>query len=228
MAYHNNPRIVTDGLVLCLDANAKRSYSGSGSTWSDLSGNDYDGTLTNSPTYNSSGYFDFDGTDQYTVVDSNAISKIQGQTNFTIIIMFNMDTTATLRGLMGTLNYSCTQNLGLVANGTNVSIFNDTTTCYSVNLSAYINTGKWIFAAATYDGANTKLYAFKDGTLSTASGTGKSGGTVTFSSSFRVMGNHFSSYFTDGKCAFAHMYDRTLSQNEITQNYNAQKSRFGL
>ena len=40
MAYHNNPRIVTDGLVLCLDANAKRSYSGSGSTWYDLTTNE--------------------------------------------------------------------------------------------------------------------------------------------------------------------------------------------
>jgi hypothetical protein len=33
MAYHNNPRIVTDGLVLCLDANAKASYPGTGTTW---------------------------------------------------------------------------------------------------------------------------------------------------------------------------------------------------
>ena len=65
MSYHNNPRIVTDGLALCLDANAKRSYSGTGNTWYDLSGNGYNGTLTNSPTYNSSGYFDLDGTDDY-------------------------------------------------------------------------------------------------------------------------------------------------------------------
>ena len=64
MAYHNNPRIVTDGLVLCLDANAKRSYSGSGSTWSDVSGNDYDGTI-NGATYNSGGYFAFDGSDDF-------------------------------------------------------------------------------------------------------------------------------------------------------------------
>jgi len=226
MAITRGPSIVRDGLVLCLDAKDPNSYSGSGSTWSDVSGNDYDTTLTNSPTYNSSGYFDFDGTDQSAVVDSNIISKIQGQTNFTIIILFKMDTTASLRGLMGTLNYSCTRNLGLVANGTSLQFYNDTTTCYSVGLSGYISTGKWIFAAGTYDGLNTKLYAFKDGALSTNSGTGKSGGTVTFTSSFRVMGSNHSDFFTDGKCAFAHMYDRTLSQNEISQNYNALKSRF--
>ena len=60
MAYHNNPRIVTDGLVLCLDANAKRSYSGSGTTWYDLTTNEQNGTSLVAVNYNSNGYFDFD------------------------------------------------------------------------------------------------------------------------------------------------------------------------
>ena len=45
--------IVTDGLVLCLDAGNTKSYPGSGATWLDLSSNANNGTLTGSPTFNS-------------------------------------------------------------------------------------------------------------------------------------------------------------------------------
>jgi hypothetical protein len=51
MSLIHSPRIVTDGLVLCLDAGNPKSYTGSGTTWTDLSGNGNNGTLTNSPTY---------------------------------------------------------------------------------------------------------------------------------------------------------------------------------
>jgi hypothetical protein len=46
------PPIVTNGLVLHLDAGSRQSYPGSGTTWNDLSGNGYNGTLTNGPTFN--------------------------------------------------------------------------------------------------------------------------------------------------------------------------------
>ena len=53
MAYRNGPKIVTDGLVLCLDAAIGKSYPGSGTSWTDLSGNGNNGTLQNTPTFNS-------------------------------------------------------------------------------------------------------------------------------------------------------------------------------
>ena len=63
-----NPRIVTDGLVLCLDAANKRSYPGSGTTWTDRSANGHDGTLTNMDATNFSadngGVFTFDGSNE--------------------------------------------------------------------------------------------------------------------------------------------------------------------
>ena len=65
MAFSHSPKIVTDGLVVCLDAGDKNSYPGSGATWSDVSGNGNDFTLYNSPTHNSDGYFTFDGVNQY-------------------------------------------------------------------------------------------------------------------------------------------------------------------
>ena len=67
MGLAHSPRIVTDELVLALDAGNTKSYPGSGTTWTDLSGNGNDGTLLNSPTFNSAngGYLDFDGTNDY-------------------------------------------------------------------------------------------------------------------------------------------------------------------
>ena len=51
MAFRYSPKIVTDGLVLSVDAANKKSYPGSGTTWYDLSGNAINGTLTNGPTF---------------------------------------------------------------------------------------------------------------------------------------------------------------------------------
>ena len=68
MALSHSPKIVTDGLVLCLDAGDGKSYGGSGTTWTDRSVNSNNGTLTNGPTFDSSngGSIVFDGSNDYT------------------------------------------------------------------------------------------------------------------------------------------------------------------
>ena len=79
--------IITNGLVLALDAANKKSYPGSGTVWSDLSGNANTGTLTNGPTFDSSnnGSIDFDGTDDF--VECSKISS----TNFTNSVWMKVD-----------------------------------------------------------------------------------------------------------------------------------------
>lgn len=64
--------LTTSGLALHLDAGDSNSYSGSGSTWSDLTSNNLDFTLINSPTYSSSfgGHFTFDGVDEKAEISS--------------------------------------------------------------------------------------------------------------------------------------------------------------
>ena len=80
-----NPKIVTDGLVLCLDAANPKSYPGSGTTWYDLSGNGNHGTLINGPTYNSDnkGSIVFDGIDDY-VSFTNPLNQSQLNQAWTI------------------------------------------------------------------------------------------------------------------------------------------------
>ena len=67
MSIHYSPTTVTSGLVLCLDAGNAKSYPGSGTVWTDLSGNGNTGTLINGPTYNSAngGSIVFDGVNDY-------------------------------------------------------------------------------------------------------------------------------------------------------------------
>jgi len=69
MGLGHSPRIVTDGLVLCLDAANARSYPGTGTTWTDRSASGYDGTLTNMDASNfssdSAGFFNFDGVNEH-------------------------------------------------------------------------------------------------------------------------------------------------------------------
>jgi hypothetical protein len=73
MSIGYGPRVVTDGLVLALDAADTNSYPGSGTTWNDLSGNGNTGTLTNGPTYSSDngGSIVFDGTNDYVPLVNN-------------------------------------------------------------------------------------------------------------------------------------------------------------
>jgi hypothetical protein len=91
MSGKTGPDIIESGLVLCLDAANKNSYRGSGTTWTDLSGNGNNGTLTNGPTFSAGnqGSIVFDGVDDYVEV-SNA-SSLNASTQ-TISVWYNATT----------------------------------------------------------------------------------------------------------------------------------------
>ena len=91
MATNYNPRIVTDGLVLALDAGNTKSYPGSGSTWTDLSGNGNNGTLAGGVGYSSSngGSLTFDGSNDYVYRTSTNFDF--GTGDFTVSGWFYME-----------------------------------------------------------------------------------------------------------------------------------------
>ena len=95
MTIYAGPEIVNSGLVLCLDAANPRSYSGSGTTWSDISGRGNNGTLTNGPTFSSSngGNNVFDGIDDYAEVTTrNTNLEFQPQNSFTLSVWIKTNT----------------------------------------------------------------------------------------------------------------------------------------
>jgi hypothetical protein len=94
MASIGGPNIVTDGLVLALDAANTKSYPGSGTVWKDLSGNGNNGTLINGPTFDTGnlGSIEFDGVDDWTSF-GNILNT--GTSDFTISAWVKSTSTAT-------------------------------------------------------------------------------------------------------------------------------------
>ena len=90
MSLLHSPKIVTNGLVLCLDAANRKSYPGSGNIWRDLSGNGNNGTLTNGPTFSSAngGSIVFDGTDDIVLVNNS--SSISPSSAITVSAFFKI------------------------------------------------------------------------------------------------------------------------------------------
>jgi hypothetical protein len=220
--------IVTDGLILNVDGGFTPSYPRTGTTWYDLAYSGFNGTLTNGPIYSGAngGSLVFDGTDDYIDFGSNSSSLIQNKTAFTISTLFKLDRLDVLRPIFGTLAYGCGGNLGIVSSSGGLTFYNDYGpwpatggTCYSVGFSPYVDVGQWVYAVATYDGARTIMYGIKNGTLSTTTGTTKTGVTNTFARNLRVFQG--GGYVSKGSVISANLYNRVLSQSEILQNYRS-------
>ena len=216
--------VVTDNLVLYFDASSATSYPRSGTDWLDLGGgggSNNDATLENGPTFNENGWIDLDGVDDQIELGNQQeeLQLIQGKSAISLCILYKMDSLGSLKGLLGTSNYSCGKNLGLVASGTTLQFYNDTAACNNAGINSAVETGRWMYAVGTYDGTNTRLYNLKGGVIAEANNTTKSGNTNEFSSTFSILGANRNDFFTEGSVARASVYQKTLSMGEILQNY---------
>ena len=217
--------IVTDGLIFAVDAANYESYPGSGTTWTDLVNNSgY--SLTNGPTFDSGngGSIDFDGTNDY--FDTGLTGGIYNPSSFTMDVWLKLNSTKTNYGLCGRLDNTFTQ--GVTFYGSNSNIY-FTVNTYNQNLtSTSISTGVISNYHCSYDESTLKLY--KNGSLVS-------------STSYSVAVNYHSSYgwniannstgvslglSPDMNCYSFKVYSKALTPTEITQNYNALKSRFNL
>jgi hypothetical protein len=227
MAHFHSPRIVTDGLVLALDAGNTKSYPGSGTTWFDRSGNGNNGTLTNGPTFSSGnlGSISFDGVDD-TVTITNPPNNPTGSSPRTVSVWFY------------------TEDSTWTDNVNNLFYYGSATTRQSFGIdffTTYPNMEIWTFAddltfsitgpkvgwhnvTATYDG-NLNLKAHYNGVFSAEKTLG--GVLNTGNTSINIGSSTTLSYFI-GKVSNVSIYNRALSAAEVLQNYNATKGRFGL
>ena len=229
MAFSRGPSIVTDGLVLALDAANHKSYPGSGTIWYDRSGNEYNGTLTNGPTFDSGngGSIVFDGSNDYV---SCGTVPFTGN-NFSIEVIFKWDsygTNATDFLIAGNLE-QLEIHLG-GGSGTNGIRFipydyfganNNGSMDITTGVSEGIN---YITFTAEYT-SPSKFY--KNGVLNQTSSTTS---TVSLNSTQTItIGARTNTQLPfDGNIYLVKVYNRALSEQEIQQNYNATKSRFGL
>jgi hypothetical protein len=223
MAFQRGPNIVTNGLVLALDAGNTKSYPGSGTIWRDLSGNRNSGTLTNGPIFNSSngGSMVFDGIDDY-VLTSNSLTlseatlscwiKANGiQAEYDGILFSRTPSTAT------GLNFKPSNQLGYH--------WNDTAATYGWNSGLIIPNNIWCMVAVTIISTTGIAYLAQSTGLTSATNV------TTHNSVSSLIFNlgrdpAFGTRFFTGDIANAMVYNRALSQQEILQNYNALKSRY--
>ena len=227
MAFNFSPKIVTDGLVLYLDAANTRSYVSGSTTWNDISRSGNNGTLTNGPTYNSSnsGNIVLDGVDDYISIPTTGI--LSGKNSFTISLWTYPSSFTGLQPLF--VNYYVGNlELNTRFSGTNLQFF----TYSSTNVQAggttqtYSTLNQWVNIVFTYDGSTMKTYVNGIVSPTTFSQTG----TLNTSTLPYLIGRYSSptEYRYSGRFAQTLVYLKSLTASEVLQNYNATKTRFGL
>jgi hypothetical protein len=226
MSVYSGPEISNDGLVLCLDAANSKSYTGTGTTWTDLSGLSNTGTLTNVPTYNSSnsGFFQF-VTDDFVVIPNNTALDTQTPT-VEVWVKTNNTTQNGFWFEKGTVNsqYALFQEGSSIQWRMNI----EGVTNLSTTTATYMNTSNWYHVVGTYTSGARRLY-INGSLVNSDTQTGviaTNGGGM----SIGVYGgfNGSRSYYYNGNLSSCNVYNRALTAAEVQQNFNAHRGRFNI
>jgi hypothetical protein len=227
MAYRNGPKIITDGLVLCLDAAIGKSYPGSGTTWYDLSTSKINGTLTNGPTFSSAnnGVLNFDGSNDYIETSDVTLDLTNG---FTVSQWFNATNISSNPGIFSYRNGLNNLNIILVTNNYRIRMESYSGGGQLYSSSSIFDLNKWYNVVCTFSGTDTsgssglsKIYL---NGISIASGTTNGFGSTTAKV---IIGVHSGGYF-QGYISNTMFYINVLSADEVARNFNATRGRFGV
>ena len=249
--YGLEPTIVTSGLQLYLDAGNVASYPGSGTVWTDtISGKVfrlYNGgrvsqVQTDPPTYNSAngGYIQFDNSKRQWANCTTAFGDLN---SYTVEGWWYLDggnlTTSVFNLIADKFNSRYNYALGMGQMTSNkFSLYHlkagalpkiDSTN----NASTYFNTG-WMHLCGTFNNSTSKMNLYINGALAATEVTISSGGTpfsggAGISMATRNDTSSDTQYnFLNGGIAVARIYNTALTSAQVTQNYNAQRARFGL
>jgi len=232
--------VITNNLLFYVDASNTLSYSGSGSTWSDISGNGNNFTLVNSPTFDASngGNFIFDGTNQY-AKSSFLPSELLGNVDFTISGWFKND--------LNDISSEAVWGFGNKASENNINAYSTNANQISLSLAGvevifstqnYIDTQykhiAWVKRAGLFSRSNIDIYVngvkYSGGTLVSQFGNETvnpnvlAGSVVTIAQPYDI---------DDGvqnanvSVASFYGYDKALIESEVLENFNADKAKFG-
>jgi len=222
--YYGGP-IVTDGLVFAVDAGNLVSYESGSTTVYNLTGSN-SGSLNNGTGYlpDNGGTFDFDGTDDTMTVKSNY--TFSSGESYTYEVWFNPTTNNTTSGLIGGQNNPMLR-WGQGSPSGKIYFFcgySESPGYIGVLSNSILPVGEWHHAMATLDSVNKvgKLYINGEYETQFTWNTG----TVSVPPSTILFNIRDSSNAYLGKISIGRVYNRTLSSDEVLQNYNAQKARF--
>jgi hypothetical protein len=226
----NSLNIITNGLVLYLDAGNVSSYSGSGTSWNDLSGNNNSGSLTNGPTFSSEngGSIVFDGSNDKVVVPHISSYNLS---NLTVLVWIKPISpyTGAFRGIISKEGADRDWNFYLLSSSANgiVNYYHFST----ARASSYTDLALLPGGSLLLNTWHQCGFSISEGLLKYyLNGAVISQGSTNFSSansSYPITIGGADNY-TNGNIAITQIYNRGLSATEILQNYNATKTRFGL
>ena len=224
--------VISDGMVLRLDAANSKSYIGTGTTWNDVNSASFPFTLTNGPVFNTNGFFDFDGANDYAVIANTAALK--PTVAITLEQWLNADD---WNAGTSSSNYKCSLSC-TSGGGYSHNIWSGTFTSYLYAGGAYrtpttnvSNLVGWHHFVTTFDGRYTRLYV--DGELKSTIDIGTSGNLISYVANSIFVGAEASGgtapegLYWDGKIGTTAIYNRALTAAEIAQNYTVSK-RYSL
>lgn len=229
MAFHYSPKIVTDGLVLYLDAANPKSFSTASNTWIDISKGEYNGSISGA-TFSSlkSGAVVFDGIDDYVEIP-NTISLLPSVGSGTIDFVYKLNATASgdFRNIWGFTNniFQYENNQGFM-----LFVWRYTDLLYN-GLSSGIAYGDFniyhITCTYTSTIGSSTFKIYKNGVFLGNITYPKS--LISSNNSLRL-GNPYTITGDSNNCTIFNfkIYNRVLSDSEVFQNFNATKTRFGL
>jgi hypothetical protein len=241
--YNYTGGIVTNGLVLNLDAAKTDSYPGTGTTWRDLSGNSNNGTLTNGPTFSGIGKqasIVFDGVNDF-VRCSSLTSLIDPNNGITLnyfvkisnrskrnILLSNYTYSSPFPGITGEIGTS-----GPWTNGLRWQVASNTSTAkVDIYVSNVVQNNTIYFITFTFDFASKSCKIYLNGVQQTTSSLSINPNNVTTNwiqnVNLDLAADVINSLFYLGNIYTIQVYGKALSQTEITQNFNALRGRYGI
>jgi hypothetical protein len=238
----NNPEIINNGLAFYVDGGNPLSYTGTGTTWTDLGSGADDAALTNGPTYGNTnnGFIAFDGVNDSAVVTDPAALKNQ---NFTISVWVYPETQN--QALTSMMDFEHSNGNGTILQGWVIQSEDATTnrfyymtyytgsafvptTAIGAGKGLQITNGVW--QNLTYTKNGTAVVGYRNG-VQIYSATASSG-TVSYltDKNLAVGGavNFNLIRFFKGNFSNVQIYSRGLSGSEVLQNFNAMRVRFGV
>ena len=222
MALRHSPLVVTNGLVLYLDAANRKSYPGTGTAWTDLLQNGVNGTLTNGPTFTSTngGAIVFDGVDDYVIV-TPPTSYSEYTVQFFCKWISSVGVSERLFGCdaFGTYTIFNPYDVGFHYNPLGGSP-------PSVTLASGVNIGfgTWCQVAVTVSTLSSNVVIYVNGIARNSWSTLPAANL----SANIFIGKQNTLYGANCQFANFQLYNRAITAAEVTQNFNALRTRFGI
>jgi len=241
MATYYSPRAATDGLVLCLDAGNSKSYPGTGTTWSDLSGNSnhFKINATAFKTTGNVGYMDFNGSYGCAKILSGSDTALSDVTGATYVVITRIkNSTSEWRTL--TRAWGGDHQIIIESGGWNIGMYDNDAggfqgTGYSQQSLPNYGTSNWIAMYWRWQ----PISPYYEMSYNNTPGTIRGSLTSSYARYNRGIGSlgawgnsdtsdpsNASQYW--GDIAYFSAYNRRLTDGELLQNYNALKGRYGL